>query len=30
MIDKATYQIDPWSIRESGLDLYDLGRSESL
>ncbi|WP_261561521.1 glycoside hydrolase family 65 protein [Frankia tisae] len=30
MIDKASYLIEPWSIRESGVDLCDLGRSESL
>jgi alpha,alpha-trehalose phosphorylase len=30
MIDRATYPVEPWTIRESGLDLYDLGRSESL
>jgi alpha,alpha-trehalose phosphorylase len=30
MIDKATYLIEPWALRESGLDPDDLGRSESL
>ncbi|MCM3882403.1 glycoside hydrolase family 65 protein [Frankia sp. R82] len=30
MIDKANYVVDPWTLRESGLDVDDLGRSESL
>ncbi|ABD13693.1 trehalose/maltose hydrolase or phosphorylase [Frankia casuarinae] len=30
MIDKASYLIESWSIQESGLDISDLGRSESL
>jgi alpha,alpha-trehalose phosphorylase len=27
---KAVYTVEPWSVRESGLDPYDIGRSESL
>ncbi|MCK9897652.1 glycoside hydrolase family 65 protein [Frankia sp. AgB32] len=30
MSDKPTYQIDPWMLRECGVDTDDLGRSESL
>ncbi|MCK9874375.1 family 65 glycosyl hydrolase [Frankia sp. Ag45/Mut15] len=30
MIEKASYVVEPWTLRESGLDVDDLGRSESL
>ncbi len=30
MIDSASYAVEPWCLRESGLDLTGLARSESL